>query len=59
MRDEKEFHAAGPLIVQKQKFLSRELEMMALEDQIDKVTAKEKRLEIKLKKKAKLSVEVD
>ncbi|CAJ0850760.1 5469_t:CDS:10 [Entrophospora sp. SA101] len=59
LRDEKEFHAAGPLIVQKQKFLSKELEMMALEDQMDKVTAKEKKIEMKLKKKAKLSVEID
>nr|CAG8633256.1 10202_t:CDS:10 [Entrophospora candida]CAG8642768.1 223_t:CDS:10 [Entrophospora candida] len=57
LRDEKEFHAAGPLIVQKQKFLSKELEMMALEDQMDKVTAKEKKIEMKLKKKAKLSVD--
>ncbi|CAJ0761953.1 5071_t:CDS:10, partial [Entrophospora sp. SA101] len=56
LRDEKEFHAAGPLIVQKQKFLSKELEMMALEDQMDKVTAKEKKIEMKLKKKAKLSL---
>ncbi|CAG8497469.1 9220_t:CDS:10 [Acaulospora morrowiae] len=58
-QDEKAFRAAGSVLDQKNAFLDKELRVMKEVDRFDKVTAKEKLREKKLKTKARLKAELE
>ena len=57
-QDEKGFRSAGDVLSQKKEFLEKEFEAMKREDITDKMIAKDKRREKKLKKKANLKEEL-
>ncbi|CAG8593236.1 14038_t:CDS:10 [Funneliformis mosseae] len=58
-QNEKDFRSAGDIISQKNEFLEKEFEVMKKEDVTDKIIAKDKKREKKLKKRVKLIEELE